>query len=100
MLGAARTVAGYDILGTAGLEGKTYAVNIWGLTRTEGATGGLFGLSNALRAEASAAGASEISITGSMVAEMKLMNPTLANSLGYSYTQVGPTTFVLRAPIR
>ena len=99
--GTIRTVAGYQLGGVAGLIGDTYNVNVWALYETEGAQG-LQALANALKAEASAAGASSIEITGTAIRNTgfaKLSPATLLRFFGFSATQVNPTTIVLRGPL-
>ncbi len=73
MYGSTRMVAGYAVNGTAGLVGSTYNINLWALYRTAGAEG-LPALLSAFKAEAAAAGASNISISGSAIINSGLMN--------------------------
>lgn len=61
--GNVRTIAGYEGGGNAGLVGTNYNVNIWGLYSTPNSQG-LGAFTQALRAEASAAGATGLNITG------------------------------------
>jgi RHS repeat-associated protein len=93
---AVRTVAGYQVGGNAGLVRSTYNVNIWGLYRTASSEGS-FAFINALRAEAVAAGASEISIIGAAVRNPVLMNINqgVATRLGLTFTRVDATTIKL-----
>jgi len=88
--GTIRNVAGYELGGNAGLVGNTYNVNLWGLYATENAQGP-FALVNALNAEASAAGASQISITGNAVVK--------AGRLGFQFQQINPTTILLQGAV-
>jgi RHS repeat-associated protein len=99
--GTIRTVAGYELGGNAGLVGNTYNVNLWALYETEGSQGP-FALMNALKSEASAAGANQISITGSAVVNQDLLNipPAVANRLGLQFQQINPTTILLQGPIQ
>jgi hypothetical protein len=98
--GTIRTVAGYDVAGNAGLVGQTYNVNVWGLYATESSQGP-FALVNALKGEASAAGASQISITGNAVVNQGLLNisPGVAGRLGLQFQQINPTTILLQGAI-
>jgi RHS repeat-associated protein len=98
--GTIRSLAGYELGGNAGLVGSTYNVNLWGLYATENAQGP-FALINALKAEASAAGATQISITGNAVVNQGLMNisPAVANRLGLQFQQINPTTILLQGPV-
>ena len=99
--GAIRTIAGYEVAGTSGLVGSTYNMNIWGLYRTP-ASQGAISLINAVRAEASAAGASQISIVGVATINPRLMsiNPAVAARLGLSFSRINPSTVSLRGPVR
>ena len=98
--GTVRTVAGYELGGNAGLVGSTYNVNIWGLYAT-GESQGLGALASALRAEAGAAGATDISISGNAIINPALanLNPAIAARYGFSFSQVNPTTIFLRGPV-
>ena len=58
-----RAIAGYEVWGTAELVGTTYTFDVLGLWAT-GSSRGLIALFEALRAEAAAAGATEIKIVG------------------------------------
>ena len=70
------SLAGYELGSYSFLSGETYNIFIWGLYRIEGAGGGPFALLNALRAEAAASGASQISIYG-----LAIRNPIFFNLL-------------------
>ena len=96
--GAVRSVAGYEIWGNAGLVGNTYNINVIGLWATEGAQG-LRALSAALRAEAAATGASQISITGSAIVNQSLANLSgaAARRLGFELTHINADIILLRA---
>lgn len=98
--GTIRNVAGYELGGNAGLAGNTYNVNLWGLYATENAQGP-FALVNALKGEASAAGASQISITGNAMMNQGLLNisPRVASRLGFQFQQVNPTTILLQGAV-
>lgn len=98
--GTIRNVAGYELGGNAGLAGNTYNVNLWGLYATENAQGP-FALVNALKGEASAAGASQISITGNAVVNQGLLNigPGVASRLGFQFQQINPTTILLQGAV-
>ena len=98
--GTIRGLAGYEIAGTAGLVGKTYNVNLWALYATPSSKG-LGSLVNALRGEAAAAGASQISITGTAI-----INPGIANissaaaaRFGLELTKVSESTIILRGAV-
>ena len=97
-----RNIAGYELAGNAGLVGRTYNVNVWGLYSTEGSQG-LGALSNALRAEANAAGAARLNITGNAVINKQLMNPNLfgraARMNGFTFRQINPNSVFLSSPI-
>lgn len=99
--GTVRSIAGYEVAGNAGLVGNTYTMNIWGLYRTEGAQG-LGALANAIRAEASAAGASSISISGNAIINTGIanMNPAIAARYGFAFSRVNPTTIMLQGTVR
>jgi len=98
--GTIRNVAGYELGGNAGLAGNTYNVNLWALYETQGSQGP-FALINALKGEASAAGANQISITGSAVINQDLLNipPAIANRLGLQFQQINPTTILLQGAV-
>ena len=98
--GTIRNVAGYELGGNAGLVGNSYNVNLWGLYATENAEGP-FALINALKGEASAAGASQISITGNAVVNQGLLNisPGVAGRLGFQFQQINPTTILLQGGV-
>jgi hypothetical protein len=93
-----RSVAGYEVWRNAGLVGNTYNVNVIGLWATEGAQG-LRALSAALRAEAAATGASQISIIGSAIVNQSLANLSgaAARRLGYELIHINADTILLRA---
>lgn len=99
-LGTVRTVAGYEVWGNAGLVGSTYNVNVLGLYATNEAKG-LASLVSALRAEASAAGANQLSIGG-----YAIINPGIAGlseraaaRFGLELTRVNADTILLRGPV-
>jgi hypothetical protein len=98
--GTIRNVAGYELGGNAGLVRNTYNVNLWGLYATENSQGP-FALINALKGEASAAGARQISITGNAVVNQSLLNisPGVASRLGFQFRQINPTTILLQGAV-
>jgi len=98
--GTIRTIAGYELGGNAGLVGSTYNMNIWGLYATKDARG-LGALANAFKAEAGAAGATDISITGNAIINPAIanMNPAIAARYGFSFSQINPSTIMLRGPV-
>jgi hypothetical protein len=98
--GTIRTVAGYEVAGNAGMVGSTYNMNVWGLYATEGAQG-LGALANAFKAEAGAAGATDISITGNAVINPGIanMNPAIAARFGFTFSQINPATIMLQGPV-
>jgi RHS repeat-associated protein len=99
--GTVRTVAGYELGGNAGLVGNTYNVNLWALYQTSSPQGP-FALLNALKAEAKAAGASQISITGNAITStstLQGLTPSIAARLGFQLQQINPTTILLQAAI-
>jgi hypothetical protein len=67
--------------------GSINNLNIWGLYATEG-NEGLGALANARKAEASAAGASNISITGNAIINPGIanMNPAIAARFGFTFS--------------
>jgi len=79
---------------------NTYSVNLWGLYATENSQGP-FALVNALKGEASAADASQISITGNAVVNQGLLNisPGVAGRLGLQFQQINPTTILLQGAV-
>ena len=92
--GTTRTLAGYELGGNAGLVGNTYNVNLWGLYQTS-APQGPFALVNALKAEASAAGATQISITGNALTPLSTLRgltPGMAGRLGLELTRAALST--------
>ena len=99
--GTVRLVAGYEMAGTAGLVGTTYNMNIWGLFATPEAEG-LGALASALRAEAAAAGARQISIVGVGVINQGLANLSsgAAARFGFQVQQINPSTMTLFGPVR
>jgi RHS repeat-associated protein len=101
MFGAVRMIAGYELGGTAGLVGTTYNFNIWALYQTESSLGP-FALLNALRREAIDAGASEISIAGFSVMNPMFtqMSTAVATRLGFTVTQINPSTMLLQGPLK
>jgi hypothetical protein len=98
--GTIRTIAGYETAGNAGLVGNTYNVNLWGMYATD-ASQGPFAFVNALKAEASAAGANQISITGLKVINTDLLNisPRVAGRMGLQFQQISPETILLQGGV-
>jgi hypothetical protein len=98
--GTVSNLAGYQVAGNAGLVGEIYNVNVWGLYATENSQG-LASLMNALRSQARAVGASEISITGNAIRNPAIQNlsPAVAGRFGFGVTQVNSTTIVLRGGV-
>jgi len=73
----------------------------WGLYQTS-APQGPFALVNALKAEASAAGASQISITGNALTPLSTLrglSPGMAGRLGLQFQQISPTTILLQGGV-
>lgn len=83
--GTGRTVAGYEVYGNSGLVGNTYNVNVLGLYAQDGSQG-LRALSSALKAEAQAAGASRISISGNTIINPGIsgLSPLPLNALAFN----------------
>jgi len=98
--GTSRTVAGYHVYGNAGLVGETYNVNVLGLYAQEGSQG-LRALSTAFRAEAQAAGATRISISGNTIINPGIsgLSPAAAQRFGFQLQNVNNQTIILTAPI-
>ncbi len=98
--GTLRNIAGYEVAGSSGLVGNTYNMNIWGLYSTTDSEG-LFSLANAIRNEASAAGALDVSITGNAIINQSIMNvsPTMAARLGFDIELVNSETIILRGSV-
>lgn len=98
--GSIRTIAGYETAGNAGLVGNTYNVNLWGMYATD-ASQGPFAFVNALKAEASAAGANQISIAGLKVLNTDLLNisPKFAERLGLEFRQISSETILLQGEV-
>jgi hypothetical protein len=93
--------AGYEIGGSTQLVGDTYVVNIWGLYSTPQSEG-IFALANTIRAEATAAGASNISITGAYIRNPMIysLGNALARRFGLSFSRIGPNAIRLWGPLR
>jgi RHS repeat-associated protein len=93
--GSIQTIAGYQVAGTAGLVGDTYAMNVWGLYATEGAEG-IGALANGIQAQASFLGAADISITGNAIINPGILNiGSVAARYGFSYSQINATSIWL-----
>ncbi|MBN9088418.1 MAG: RHS repeat-associated core domain-containing protein [Reyranella sp.] len=97
--GRIQTIAGYEVGYSAGLVGTTYNVNMWALYAKPGESLGLFALNNFFRAQAAASGATSISIIGASIINPSLanMSTALASRLGYSVSQINPSTIWLRS---
>lgn len=116
-LGTSRQIAGYDVTGTAGLVGSVYNVNIYSVVTHFDAAAldglddldsfsslvagkGMPALGNALKAEASAAGAQSISIVGTEIVNSGFMRlARVAGRFGFEFTQINPTTIRLSGPV-
>lgn len=98
--GTSRTVAGYEVYGNAGLVGNTYNVNVLGLYAQDGSQG-LRALSSAFKAEAQAAGASRISISGNTIINPGIsgLSPAAAQRFGFQLQNINSQTIILTAPI-
>jgi RHS repeat-associated protein len=94
----AQSLAGYNIAAAWGMVGDTYSMNISLLVATEDAEG-LGALTDAIVSQAQAAGASNISVTGSMVTEEGFFNSALAARYGWTYEQVDSSKFMLTMPL-
>jgi RHS repeat-associated protein len=101
IIGAERIIAGYEVGATSGLVGNTYNVNVIWLMAKENAQG-LGVLVNALRSEASAAGATEISISGTHIVNENLINisEAMANRFGLSVNHINEYTIILHGSVR
>jgi RHS repeat-associated protein len=99
-LEAVRMLAGYELAGGSALIGDTYTMTIWSLYNTGGGPG-LWALSNAIRAEAAAAGASNISITGTNIVNpgFSSMSSALAARLGWTITHIDGSTILITGPV-
>jgi hypothetical protein len=98
--GTTRAVAGYEVGGNAGLVGSTYNINIWGLYATKNAQG-LGALANAFKAEAIAADATSISISGNAIVNSAIanMNPAIAARYGLTFSRVNSTSIILHGAV-
>jgi len=99
-IGTVRNVAGYQVWGNVGLVGNTYNVNVLGLYAQQGSQG-LRALATALRVEAQAAGATQISISGNAIVNPGLarMTPGMAARLGFQIERVNAESIILRGVI-
>ena len=99
--GNIRSVAGYEVAGTAGLAGDTYNMNVWALYRT-GDSEGLSKLLTTFIDEAKAAGASKISITGTNIinAGIASITPGQAARFGLTVEKINASTIMLTGPVR
>jgi hypothetical protein len=88
-------IAGYDIGGNAGLVGNTYNFNLWGVYRTAQSEG-FADLVGAMKAEAAAAGAENISILGTHIVNPALMRAgIIARGFGLSFEAINESTILL-----
>ncbi|MDZ4853662.1 MAG: SpvB/TcaC N-terminal domain-containing protein [Nitrospirota bacterium] len=101
-IGTERIIADYNVVGQAQRVGNTYIMTISGWFERVGESQGIRALLNALRAEAKAAGASEIQIIGAMVENpiLKKMNPAIAAKFGLTLEPLSPTWFRLSGPVQ
>jgi hypothetical protein len=84
-------VAGYNVVGTRGLIGKTYQWNVHGLQ----GSGSLSGLVRAMEAEARAAGATRIQISGHQIENSGFFNARIAERYGFRFRQLDDKTILL-----
>ena len=79
----------------------TYNVNVLGLYKTPSAEG-LGSLASVLRGEATAAGASRISISGNVIVNEGLqgLSSRAAARFGFVLTRVNPDTIILSGPVK
>ena len=88
-------VHGFRIYGNKGLVGTSYQRNILLIEAEQVGATSPRALLRAFEAEARAAGASELRIVGHAVVNEKLVNPGLAQRLGYAFRQVDDSTIEL-----
>lgn len=86
------SVAGFKIYGNKGLVGDSYARNIFLIEADAKGTNALRGLTNALEAEARAAGAKELRIIGHAVINECFLNPRIAERFGFSFRRINEGT--------
>ena len=90
------SLAGYKLAGAWGMVGETFEMNI-SFSSVEGE--GLGALTDEIVSMAQNAGASDVSVTASMITNKQLANATLmarvASQYGWTYQQIDSTTFVL-----
>jgi hypothetical protein len=93
-----QALAGFNIAGSWGMVEDTYTMNI-ALMSNPTKVGQFGALSDALVAQAQAAGANQISVTGSMVSNPQFADPefmgALASRYGWTYQQIDSSTFNL-----
>jgi hypothetical protein len=92
-------VNGFRIFGNKGLVGTSYQRNILLLEAEKVGATSPRTLLRAFEAEARAAGASELRIVGHAVVNEKLVNPGLAQRLGYTFRQINGETIELVKPL-
>lgn len=94
------SLAGYELAATWGMVGDTFTMNI-SMSTVQGE--GLGALTGEIVSMAQDAGASNISVTASMVTNEQLADPILmarvASQYGWTYQQINSTTFVLTMPV-
>lgn len=95
------SLAGYELAGTWGMVGDTFSMNI-SISSIQGE--GLSALTDQIVSMAQDAGASNISVKGSMLRNAQLMDADLmsrvASMNGWTYQQIDSTTFVLTRSIQ
>jgi hypothetical protein len=93
-------IAGYNVWGTAGLVGTTYTYDILGLYAS-GSSRGLVALAQALRAQAAAAGATEIRIVGRAILakNQTFFSQRVAARFGLTVECVDADTVILRGKL-
>lgn len=89
------SVAGFKIYGNKGLVGNSYARNIFLIEADAKGVSALRGLTNALEAEARAAGAKELRIIGHAVINDGFLNPRIAERFGYTFRRINDGTIEL-----
>jgi hypothetical protein len=92
-------VHGFKIFGNKGLVGTSYQRNILLLEAEKVGATSPRALLRAFEVEARAAGASELRIVGHAVVNEKLINPGLAQRLGYRFRQINGETIELVKPL-
>jgi RHS repeat-associated protein len=95
--GTAEQIGAYTIFGNKGLVGTTFNRNIFLIEAAKGSKSlsGLRSLAGTLEAEASAAGANQISIVGHAIVNRGFLNPAVAQRMGYTFRQINSETIQL-----